>query len=283
MPLLHFRGHHAVALTRDTQGLVNPSWDPDSGRLHPETLDGFEAIVHLSGESVAERWTSEKKERIYASRVQSTRLLSETIQRMNRKPKALICASAIGYYGDRGSQVLVEDSTAGKGFLPKVCVDWESALSPLARIGVRCLSLRFGIILSTTGGALPRIMKPFLIGAGGRLGNGQQYMSWVTVEDAVSAIDFCLQNEQVTGAANVVAPQPITNNEFVSCLSEILHCSCSLPVPVPMAHLAFGKEMSNELLLSSARVVPEALTAAGFQFQYPTIGRALEHLLRDRA
>lgn len=259
-------------------------WDPDAGTIPAAALEGIEAVIHLAGEQVAERWTREKKERIERSRILSTRALTNAIAAAApaNRPHTFISASAIGYYGNRGSEVLDESAPPGRGFLPKVCVEWEGASQAIARAGVRCVSLRMGIVLSTTGGALPRIIRGITNHAGGRLGNGQQFMSWVTVEDAIEAIYFLLTHSECSGPFNVVAPQAATNSTFVSTLAEVLHCDRLIPVPAALAQLTFGADMANELLLSSARVVPEKLAAAGFAFKNPTLKPALEHLVRGR-
>jgi uncharacterized protein (TIGR01777 family) len=284
LPLLHFRGHKSRTLSR-TAGAGDAVWQPDAGQLDARVLDGIDAVVHLAGEPVAERWNSAKKEKIQKSRSQSGLLLSRAIASMpaGARPRVVVSASAIGYYGNRGSEVLDESSPPGRAFLSKVCLDWEEALKPAADVGVRCATVRMGIVLSTTGGALPRIMKGMNMHAGGRLGNGQQYMSWVTIEDTVAAIDFLIEHDNCRGAYNVVAPEPVTNAIFVSTLAEIMHCDRLMPVPAAMAQFAFGHEMANELLLASTRVQPERLVAEGFRFKYPSLKGALEHLIRDRS
>jgi uncharacterized protein len=283
LPLLHFHEHQTVTLSR-TPGVGDATWSPERGELDPAVFDGVDAIVHLAGEQVAERWTGAKKDRIYKSRIQSAELLTNTIKQLppDARPKAFLSASAIGYYGNRGSEVLDESAPPGNGFLSHVCVDWEKTLKPMEQAGLRTVTLRMGIVLSTNGGALPRIIRGITLSAGGRLGSGQQYMSWVTVQDAVAAIEFLLKRNDLYGAFNVSAPQSVTNAIFISTLAELLHCDRLIPVPAAMAQLAFGAEMANELLLSSTRAVPEKLSAAGFEFRYPTLKAALEHLVRDR-
>lgn len=283
LPLLHYRGHHVRTISR-TPGVADATWNPDKGSLDGNLLRGVDAVIHLAGEGVAERWNSAKKERIEKSRVQTSRLLAETITALpaDTRPRAFLSASAIGYYGNRGSEVLDESSPPGKGFLCGVCVKWEGALKPLADVGIRCITMRMGIVLSTTGGAMPRIMKGMNMHAGGKLGSGQQYMSWITIEDAIEAIVFLLENDQYRGAYNLVAPQSINNATFVSTLADIMHCDHLIPVPAAMAQIAFGHEMANEILLSSTRVVPERLTEAGFHFKHPQLRPALEHLIHDR-
>jgi uncharacterized protein (TIGR01777 family) len=283
LPLLHFRGHKVRTLSR-TAGAGDAVWNPEAGHLDAATLQGIEAVVHLAGEPVAERWTGAKKERIEKSRTKSGGLLAQTIARLpaDQRPRVIVSASAIGYYGNRGSEVLDESAPPGRGFLSKVCLEWEAAVKPASDVGVRCVAARMGIVLSTTGGALPRIMKGMTVHAGGRLGNGQQYMSWITIEDVIAGIDFLLTRQDTSGAYNLAAPEPVTNAVFVTTLSKIMHCDRLIPVPAAMAQFAFGHEMANELLLSSTRVIPERLSAEGFQFKNPKLQGALEHLVRDR-
>lgn len=269
LPYLRAHEHYVVVKER--------SQPPDL-----DVLNSVDAVINLSGESVAERWTPEKKKRIYDSRVHTTRALADAIASpaVTTKPKVFLCASAVGFYGDRGSQVLEEDSAPGHGFLSKVCIDWQDALRPAADAGVRTASLRFGIVLSTTGGAFPRLLKLFKLGTAGRIGSGKQYVSWVAIDDAIEAIAFVLSSDELSGAINICSPEPETNAEFVNQLGERLQCRRTIPVPAAMAYFAFGTEMSNELLLSSIRAVPEKLSTAGFQFKYPTLSQALDHLLR---
>lgn len=283
LPLLHYNGHKVRTLSREP-GLADMVWEPDTGRIPAGALDNVEAVIHLAGEQVAERWTSAKKERIESSRIKSTQAIVEAILAAPApsRPHTLITASAIGYYGNRGPEVLNESAGPGRGFLSKVCVQWEAASAGAVRAGVRCVSLRTGIVLSTTGGALPRVMRGMTIHAGGRLGNGKQYMSWVTVEDAIQAIYFLLAHGECSGPYNVVAPQATTNEMFMATLAEILHCHRLIPIPAALAQLTFGPEMANEVLLTSTRAVPEKLTAAGFAFKDPSLKPALEHLVRDR-
>jgi uncharacterized protein (TIGR01777 family) len=256
------------------------SWDPTRNQIDAAGLQGIEAVVHLAGESIASgRWNAERKARIRNSRVIGTRLLAETLAKLPTPPQVFACASAIGFYGDRGDEVLSESSAPGIGFLPEVCREWEVACQPLKGVGTRVVNLRFGVVLSRQGGALKQMLLPFQMGAGGILGNGRQYMSCISLNDAVGVIQFVLQNGSVEGPVNVVCPQPVTNYEYTKALGKVLHRPTIFPVPGFAARLAFG-EMADALLLSSARVVPERLTAAGYSFRDPSIEEALRSALK---
>jgi uncharacterized protein len=274
-------GHEILPLVRDA-GQPGIFWNPLTGEIDTDKLHAVDAFINLAGTSVAEHWTPQRKKDIYESRIKGTQLLAATIAGMTNRPRTFLCASAIGYYGDRGAAVLTEDSGAGDTFLAHVCVDWEAACRPAISAGVRVSNLRFGIVLSTAGGAFPRMAAPFKMGAGGRLGTGKQYMSWITLPDALRAINYILVNDQLHGPFNVVAPNPVPNEIFAKVLAEVLHKSNLITVPVTMAHLAFGTEMADQVLLASDRVVPEKLSSAGFQFQYPQLRQALEEILHQR-
>jgi uncharacterized protein (TIGR01777 family) len=237
--------------------------------------------VHLAGESIATgRWTSTKKDRILSSRVNSTHALAGALTRLKRPPRVLVCASAIGYYGSRGDETLTETSAAGQGFLARVCRAWEAAADTARQHGIRVVHLRFGMILSSQGGALKKILTPFRLGAGGIIGNGRQYWSWVTIEDVVRAISFAVERPQLVGPVNVVTPNPVTNREFTKTLGRALHRPTLFPMPAFAARLALG-EMANELLLASTRVMPAALTAAGFRFQRPQLEGAFHAVVNQ--
>jgi hypothetical protein len=253
-------------------------WNPDAGKLAPDVLEGNEAVVHLAGENIAGRWTAEKKLRIHDSRLKGTRLLCEAIATLPTPPRVLVCASAIGYYGNRSDEVLREDSKPGSDFLAHVCCEWEAATKPAADAGIRVVNLRFGVVLSGRGGALAKMLTPFRLGAGGIIGDGRQYWSWVALDDAVAAIQFALTNETLNGPVNVVAPNPATNREFTKTLGRVLRRPTLLPMPGFAARLAFG-EMADALLLASQRVEPAKLRAAGFQFRFPQLESALRHTL----
>jgi uncharacterized protein len=253
-------------------------WDPMAGSIETGALEGLEAVVHLAGESLAERWTAEKKIRIRDSRVKGTRLLSESLARMTTPPKVLVSASAIGYYGDRGGEILTEESPAGRGFLAEVCRAWEAATEPARRKGIRVVPLRFGVVLSGAGGALGKMLPPFRMGLGGVLGSGQQYMSWVALDDAVGAIHHAMMTESLQGPVNAMSPNAVTNQEFTKTLGKVIGRPTIVPMPAFAARLMFG-EMADELLLASARAQPAKLLASGYTFHYPELEAALRHLL----
>jgi uncharacterized protein len=242
----------------------------------PMDLTGADAIVHLAGESVAQRWTSQVKQRIYSSRVDGTRRLIEAISRSERRARVLICASAIGIYGSRGDEILTENSAPGSDFLARVVIDWENAAQSAEAFGVRVVNLRFAVVLGK-GGALAKMLPPFRVGLGGRLGSGKQWMSWVHIEDAVDLILFALANDPVHGPLNVAAPNPVRNAEFTRQLAEALHRPAIFPVPPFALRLLFG-EMADSIL-ASQRVVPAAAESAYFRFRFPDLAPALDDLL----
>lgn len=261
-------------------GSLGIEWHPNQGRIDAQSLEGFEAVIHLAGESIASgRWTDEKKRAIRDSRVNGTRLLSETIAHLSRPPSVFISASAIGYYGNRGDEELTEQSGPGNDFLASVCVEWEEATRPAAEKGIRTVITRFGIILDRDGGALAKMLTPFRMGIGGRVGDGRQWMSWIALDDVVNAIKFLLQDSGVHGPVNLVAPNPVTNEEFTKTLGRVLSRPTFLPVPAFGARLVFG-EVADALLLSSQRVEPAVLTDRGFAPYWPRLEPALKHLLQ---
>jgi uncharacterized protein (TIGR01777 family) len=280
LPDLRSRGHEVAPIRRQrsTDGIY---WNPDAGEIESDKLDGADAIVNLAGAGVAERWTPRHKQAIYDSRIKGTALLASAISTLKKKPAVFVCASAIGYYGDRGPEVLTENSAAGNNFLAQVCSEWEAQAKNVEQSGVRVVSLRFGIVLSTRGGALQKMLVPFQMGAGGRLGSGDQYMSWISIDDAVAAIRFAIESDKLKGPVNGVAPTPVTNIEFTEALGHVLHRPTIMPVPTVMAHLAFGVEMADQVLLASDRVLPEKLKSAGFQYVYPDLEQALTHVIHD--
>jgi uncharacterized protein (TIGR01777 family) len=242
-------------------------------------LEDMDAVVHLAGENIASgRWTAERKRRIRDSRVRGTRLLADSLARLKEPPKVLVCASAIGYYGNRPEETVNEDSSSGSGFLPEVCREWEKATKPAEESGIRVVGTRFGIVLSPSGGALAKMLLPFRLGAGGKIGSGQQYMSWISLDDAIGAIDHALVTESLAGAVNVVAPRPVTNSEFTKTLGQVLRRPTLFPMPAIAARLLLG-EMAEELLLASIRVEPARLLATGYKFRHPDLEGALRQLL----
>jgi uncharacterized protein (TIGR01777 family) len=282
VPYLTQKGHEVVRLVRaqPKAGAAEIRWDSEKGVTDPAQLEGFDAVIHLAGENISDgRWTDEKKRRIRESRMKGTRLLSEALARLSAPPAALISASAIGFYGSRGAEVLNEQSASGDDFLAEVCREWELATRPAAERGLRVANLRFGVILSEKGGALAKMMTPFKLGVGGRVGSGEQYMSWITLDDAIGAIYHALTRADVHGPVNVVAPNPVTNSEFTKKLGDALSRPTLLPAPAFALRLAFG-EMADALLLSSMRVEPLRLKESGFVFQYPELEGALRHILK---
>ncbi|MCY3971746.1 MAG: TIGR01777 family oxidoreductase [Acidobacteria bacterium] len=252
-------------------------WRPERGLAEPTAVEGFDAVVHLAGESVAGgRWTAERRHRIRSSRIPATLRLVESLSTIERPPRVFVCASAVGYYGDRGDELLEEDSSAGSGFLASVCRDWEAAAATAATVCDRVVILRFGVVLSAAGGALPRMLTPFRLGVGGRLGSGKQYFPWIHLEDAVAAILHLLARGE--GPVNLTAPEPVTNAELTRSLATTLRRPALFPVPRPALLVAFGA-MARETLLASARVVPARLVSEGFTYRYPTLDSALRHEL----
>jgi uncharacterized protein (TIGR01777 family) len=274
-------GDEVVRLVRHERkfGAAEIEWHPDNGLIDKEQLEGIDAVVHLAGENIAEgRWTDEKKLAIRESRVNGTVLLSETLATLRQPPSVFLSASAIGYYGNRGDELLTEESAPGNDFLAHVCQEWERATTPAAEKGIRTVLARFGIILDEHGGALAKMLTPFRMGIGGRIGNGKQWMSWIALDDVAGAIRFMLDDRFASGPVNFVAPHPVTNAEFTKTLGQVLSRPTFLPVPASGVRLAFG-EMADSLLLASQRVVPAVLQARGFGFIWPRLEPALRHLL----
>lgn len=276
-------GHEVFGLVRHAPHSESEvEWYPERGSLALSRLEGMDAVVHLAGESIAEgRWNEDKKQRIRESRVKGTTVLSETLSNLKHPPKTLISASAIGYYGNRGDLILTEQSAAGNDFLAGVCVEWERATESASAQGIRTVLARFGVILSTAGGALKKMLPPFRMGVGGRVGSGKQWMSWITLDDVIAGLTFALTNESLSGPVNFVAPNPVRNAEFTSALGKALSRPTFFPIPEFGVRLAFG-EMADALLLSSQRVAPENLTRAGYAFQYQSLAEGLMHELNDR-
>jgi uncharacterized protein len=277
-------GHTVLRLIRpkspSSQGGVSEiRWDPAAGKIEPSDLEALDAVVHLAGESIAAgRWTAEQKAKIRDSRIKGTELLCNTLAQLAQAPYVLVSASAIGYYGHRGAESLREESPPGSGFLAEVSRQWEAATAAAAQKGVRVVIPRFGMVLSPAGGALAKMLPPFRMGAGGKLGSGKQYMSWVALDDAVGAIHHVLTNDVLKGPVNVVAPNSVTNFEFTQTLGRVLSRPTLAPVPAFAARLAFG-EMADALLLASTRVEPAKLLNTGYRFRYPELEGALRHLL----
>lgn len=278
--LLADTDHDVIPLVRPGASAPEGSvrWDP-SGEIEVAGLEGLDGVVHLAGENIAGgRWTAVRKRRIRESRVYGTRALASAIARLANPPGVLVCASAIGYYGDRGDEVLREDSAPGTSFLSHVCQEWEKASEPATQAGVRVVNLRFGVILSRLGGALAKMLPPFRLGVGGRIGSGRQQMSWLSIDDAVGIVAHVLRRDGLRGAVNAVSPSPVTNAEFTRILGRVLSRPTPFPMPAFAARLAFG-EMADELLLASTRVEPARLRTAGYGFLHSDLETALRHVL----
>jgi len=270
--------HQVYRLVRSTkeEGIV---WNPSEPISDRKALEGFDAVVHLAGESISEgRWNAAKKRSIRESRVQGTRHLSETLASLNSPPTVLVCASASGYYGSRGPEILTEESPAGEGFLAEVCQEWEAATQPAKEKGIRVVNLRFGIVLSSKGGALKKMLTPFKLGAGGKIGPGDQYWSWIDLDDVAGIIEFSLNHETLHGPVNASSPEPVSAGIFTDTLGRVLRRPTIFPLPAFAARLALG-EMADDLLLCSFRMMPAKLTAAGYTFAYPDLESSLRHLL----
>lgn len=279
--LLQNNGHHVTRLSRHPSSEPDLAvWDPDTGIA--EGINDADAVVHLAGENIAGgRWTPRRKQRILDSRVSGTKRLCESLAALPSPPPTLITASAIGFYGDRGDEIVDETSPPGQGFLPEVCQAWEAATAPAQNHGIRTVHLRIGIVLTPNGGALQKMLLPFKLGAGGILGSGSQYMPWIAIDDVLNVTLHVLTNAQVTGPVNAVAPGVVTNRDFTKVLGRVLRRPTLIPTPGFVMRLAFG-EMADALLLGGARVIPTRLSESGFEFGYPTLENALRHVL-DRA
>ena len=277
-PSLESHGYEVMRLVRRGPTKSNEAhWDP-MYPLPPELVSGYDVIIHLSGESITGRWTAAKKEQIRDSRVISTRNLSDGLSKSEKPPKTFLCASAMGYYGSRGDEVLTEESAFGMGFLPEVCKEWESATDPAAKAGIRTVNLRTGLVLSRNGGPLKPMLLPFRLGLGGKIGSGRQWWSWIHIDDFVAAVGHNLQNESVKGPVNMVSPSPITNAEFTRTLAQALRRPAIFPIPAFAARLALG-QLADEALLASGRVKPKKLITSGFHFRYSDLEPALEALV----
>ena len=274
-------GHAVLRLVRRAPaGGDEAHWNPGTGEIDLRAMAGSDAVVNLAGENVgAGRWTVGRREALMRSRVDATRTLVNAIERSAQRPRVLVNASAVGFYGDRGDEILTETAAMGRGFLPEVTWAWETHAQRAELCGVRTLRLRFGVVLAREGGALARMVPAFRFGLGGPLGSGRQWMSWVTLTDAVRAIRFCLESAGASGAVNVVAPNPVTNGEFSLSLGRALHRPAFLPVPAWVLRALVGRGMADEALLASTRAQPQALLAGGFIFRHPTLAEAWPGLL----
>lgn len=265
---------------RSPQANDEVQWSPSDETIDIEGLSGVRGAVHLAGENVASgRWTDAKKARIRESRVQGTKLLSGALAKLSPKPEVLVSASAIGYYGTRGDEIVDERSTSGNGFLASVCREWEAATAAANDAGIRVVNARIGVILASDGGALQKMKLPFLLGVGGRVGDGTQFMSWITLADVVSAMTFALERSDLQGPVNLVSPNPVTNDDFTHALGGVLGRPTCVPVPKLALRLAAGREMADEMLIGGARVRPSVLQQHGFHWEHPTIEPALRTVL----
>ena len=288
---LEHRGHKVVKLVRgDTDGTGSHGrgestvhWNPAAGRIDAGAMEGLDAMIHLAGEPIAaRRWSKDQKRRIADSRVNGTRLLAEALAGLESPPSVLVSASAIGWYGNRGAEMLDESSEPGDDFLARVCRYWEDAAEPAKAAGIRVCNPRTGIVLSPSGGALASMLLPFRLGLGGRIGNGRQWMSWITLDDEVSALLWLLDAD-VRGPMNLTAPNPVTNRDFAAALGRALRRPVLLPTPKVALQARLGRELTESLLYSSARVVPSTLQSGGFEFAHPTLEPALQTMLNSRS
>jgi uncharacterized protein (TIGR01777 family) len=280
LPTLKTRGYDVTRLVRGAAtGEDQIPWDL-ARPISPEMVSGFDAVIHLAGESIVGRWTKTKKIKIRSSRVAGTTSLAEALAGAKDKPQVFVCSSAIGYYGDRGNEVLTEQSKPGIGFLPDVCREWEAATQAAIHAGIRTVQIRTGVVLSPKGGALGKMLPPFKMGVGGTIGDGRQWMSWIDLQDMVGAIHHILKRDLLQGPVNLVAPKPVTNAEFTKTLGRALSRPTVLPLPAFVVKLAFG-EMGETVLLGSQRVEPSQLVMSGYPFRFSTLQASLENILKS--
>ncbi len=282
IPTLKAKNHEIYKLVRKTPKADDEiEWDAEKGFSETEQakLENFDAVVHLAGDNVAsENWSDEKKRKIKDSRVVGTRVLVDALKKTENPPKIFVSASAVGFYGDRKDEILTEDSKHGEGFLPDVCMAWEDEIER-ANEFARVAFLRIGVVLAKDGGALEKMLTPFKFGVGGTVGSGKQWMSWIAIDDLIKIFDFALENENLRGAVNAVAPNPVTNAEFTETLGKVLHRPTVLPIPEFAIKLLFG-EMGETLLLQGARVLPKKLESAGFEFEFTNLEDAMRHAIK---
>jgi uncharacterized protein (TIGR01777 family) len=281
VPTLRRNGFEVLRLVRRAPSADDEvRWDPSAGTIDTEGLRGITGAIHLAGDNVASgRWTQAKKARIRDSRVRGTALLARALAQLSPKPRVLVSASAIGYYGTRGEEALDERAAQGSGFLASVCAEWEDAATPARDAGIRVVNPRIGVVLAARGGALAKMKMPFQLGVGGRIGDGSQYMSWITLEDLVSALVFALECDELDGAVNFVSPTPVTNADFTATLGRVLQRPTVLSIPKFALRLGVGSDMANEMLIGGARVIPASLHAHGFRWEHTTLEPALRSLL----
>jgi uncharacterized protein (TIGR01777 family) len=278
---LGHQGHDVTRLVRrPATGVSEASWDPGAGTIDAAKLEGHDAAVHLAGAGIGDhKWSDAHKKAVLDSRVQGTGLLARTLAGLDQPPKVLISGSAVGFYGYESDQPVTEADPKGRGFLADVVAAWEDAAAPAEAAGIRTIRLRSGVVLTAKGGALKKQILPFKLGFGGRLGDGKQWLSWISLDDEVAAIIHLLSADTTSGPVNVTSPHPVTNAEFTATLGRVLKRPTVMPVPTPALHVLFGKEMTKEMLLGGQKVLPEALDASGFTFTHPTLEGALRHTL----
>jgi uncharacterized protein len=278
--LLKKNNHRVIRMVRKTPvGRDEVRWDPTSGISDKTSIEGVDAVVHLAGENIAAgRWTPEQKRRIRESRIQGTRLLAQSLAYLFDPPKVLISVSAVGYYGDRGDTRLDENSAPGSGFLPELCREWEAATAPASQRDIRVVNPRLGVVLSADGGSLSKMLTPFRLGIGGRIGSGKQYISWIAIDDLVRVLEHAIQDESLRGPINAVAPFSVTNLEFSKILGRVLSRPSFMALPSFAARLIWG-QLADEVLLASARVSPARLLQSNYKFLYPNLEAALRHVL----
>jgi uncharacterized protein (TIGR01777 family) len=281
LPALRTSGCAVIRLVRGAAtGADQIVWNPTQP-LAADSVSGFDAVIHLAGETIVGRWTEAKKRRILDSRRQGTGHLAEAVAKAAQRPRVFLSASAVGYYGNRGDEILREDSPSGGGFAAEICRQWEAAAQPAAAAGVRTVQMRLGVVMSGKGGALQKMLPPFRLGLGGRLGDGRQWWSWVSVDDVASAILHVLNHVELQGPVNTVAPQPVTNADFTKTLASVIQRPALFPMPAFAVRLVFG-EMGEELFLASQRVEPAKLAASGYHFKHPELQKALEDILTEK-
>ncbi len=276
-------GHDTIALTRakEPASISSPVWEPIRNKSWESDIGTIDAVVHLAGENLgARRWTPDVKRRLRDSRTVGTEQLCRQLASLKSPPKVLVSASAVGYYGDRGDMVLTESAMCGEGFLSELCREWEAACKPAAKAGIRTVYLRFGMVLSRSGGALAKLLPMFKIGLGGRLGSGRQWMSWIAIDDLVAAVLFSVTDSRLQGPVNIVSPNPVTNREFTSTMGKILRRPTIFSAPAWALRIGLG-EMADEMLLASTRVEPKKLLENGYQFRYPDLESALRHVIMN--
>jgi uncharacterized protein (TIGR01777 family) len=281
MPRLRADGHRVMRLVRGTpEGSDDVAWDPAAGTIDATRLEGVDAVVHLAGAGIGDKkWTPERKRLILESRSKGTDLLARTLAGLRRPPRVLVSGSAVGYYGNRSADVLTEQAPPGDDFPAQVCLAWEAAAAPAAEAGIRLVTIRTGVVLAAHGGALHRMLLPFKLGLGGRIGSGEQYMSWIALDDHVGAVRHLLTADSVRGPVNLTAPNPVTNAEFTHALGDALHRPTLLPTPLLPLKVVYGGELVQHLLVDGQRVVPRVLETSGYQFAHPHLDDALRAVL----